>query len=64
MELVFDNSAKECHFWFIQVSIYLLFLIKASDKLLFLFSNDTLQQINKRLPITKEELIDINGITK
>ena len=37
--------------------------IKASDKL-FLFSNATLQQISKKLPRTKEELLDINGISK
>lgn len=38
--------------------------IKVSDKLLFLFSNATLQQISKRVPRTKEELLDINGISK
>lgn len=37
--------------------------LKASDKL-FLFSNATLQQISKKLPRTKEELLDINGISK
>ncbi|KAJ1385671.1 Winged helix-like DNA-binding domain superfamily [Sesbania bispinosa] len=35
-----------------------------SDKLFLLFSNATLQQISKRVPRTKEELLDINGISK
>lgn len=39
-------------------------IIKASKKLLFLFSNATLQHISKRVPRTKEELLDINGISK
>ncbi|MCI27962.1 ATP-dependent DNA helicase Q-like 4A-like, partial [Trifolium medium] len=29
-----------------------------------IFGNATLQQISKRLPRTKEELLDINGISK
>lgn len=43
---------------------FLCLCIKVSDKLLFLFSNATLQQISKRVPRTKEELLDINGISK